>query len=146
MAQVQRSVATLRISGDDLDPAEITRLLGCAPSSAQTKGERIVGRNSGSVRIAFTGMWRLSASDRQPEDLDGQIGELLSKLTDDLGVWASIAGKHRLDLFCGLFMDGDNEGLSITPQSLAALGLRQIELGLDIYAGDGDDDGQSESP
>ena len=103
----------------------------------------MVGRNNGSVRIASTGMWRLFASDRQPEDLDGQIGELLSKLTDDLGVWASIAGKYRVDLFCGLFMDGGNEGLSITPQSLAALGLRRIELDLDIYAGDGD--GKSES-
>jgi hypothetical protein len=136
MASVQRSVATLRISGDDLNPAEISRLLGCDPSEAQTKGERLVGRVTGYVRIARTGMWRLCAADREPQDLDGQIDELLSKLTDELTVWGSIAEKFRLDLFCGLFMQESNEGLSISPDSLAALGLRHIELGLDIYDGD----------
>jgi hypothetical protein len=136
MAQLQRSAATLRISGDDLQPAEITRLLGCDPSAAQTKGEQVVGRNTGSARIASTGMWRLAASKREPGDLDGQIAELLSKLTDDLNVWGSIARTYKLDLFCGLFMGGGNEGLSISPESTAALGLRHVELGLDIYGGD----------
>ena len=60
-------------------------------------------------------MWRLSAMDREPEDLDAQIGDLLSKLTDDLTVWTSIAEKYRVDLFCGLFMREGNEGLSIAP-------------------------------
>ena len=145
MGPVQRSVATLRIIGDDLDPAEITRLLGCAPDAAQTRGEQISSRNSASVRIARVGAWQLSATDREPEDLDSQINELLSKLTDDLRVWTSIAEKYRVDLFCGLFMHEGNEGLSITPESLAALGLRKIELGLDIYGGD-DQTGKSESP
>jgi hypothetical protein len=148
MASIMRSVATLRISGNTLDPAEITRRLGCDPSSAQTKGERLVGRNTGAVRIASTGMWRLSATERGPQDLDGQIRELLSKLTDDLDVWASIAATHKVDLFCGLFMRGSNEGLSISPQALAALGLRQIELGLDIYdrGDDNEDTGNSDLP
>jgi hypothetical protein len=146
MASIQRSVATLRISGDDLDPAEITRRLGCDPSSAQTKAKRLVGRNTGTVRIAPEGMWRLFATEREPEDLDGQIDELLSKLTDDLNVWASIAEKYELDLFCGLFMRGRNEGLSMSPKSLVALGLRQIELGLDIYDGDDEDTGKSDLP
>lgn len=115
MAQIQRSLATLRIMGNNLDPTEITRLLGCAPDAAQTRGEEIAARSGGSVRIARKAMWRLSATDGEPEDLDAQIRELLSKLTDDLTVWASIAERHRVDLFCGLFMREGNEGLSITP-------------------------------
>lgn len=146
MASLQRSVATLRISGDDLDPQEVSRLLRCAPTFAQAKGERIVGRSTGSVRIARAGMWRLCAPDREPEDLDGQIAELLSKLTDDLGVWISIADRYKLDLFCGLFMKESNEGLSLSPQSLAALGLRHIELGLDIYDGDVEDTDNPDRP
>ena len=65
MAQIQRSLATLRIMGDNLDPTEITRLLGCAPDAAQTRGEEIAARSGGSVRVARKGMWRLSATDRQ---------------------------------------------------------------------------------
>jgi hypothetical protein len=144
MGPVQRSVATLRISGDDLDPADITRLLGCPPTFAQTKGERIVRRNTGAVRVARAGMWRLCAADREPEDLDGQIAEVLSKLTDDVSVWSAISERYKLDLFCGLFMNESNEGLSISPLSLSALGLRHIELGLDIY--DGDDDSEPDHP
>ena len=99
VAQVQRSVATLRISEDKLDPTEITSLLGCAPDAAQTRGEEIPGRNSGSVRVARMGMWRLSATDREPEDLDAQNRKLLYKLTDDLTVWTSIAERYGVDLF-----------------------------------------------
>jgi hypothetical protein len=80
-------------------------------------------------------MWRLCAVAREPEDLDGQIAELLSMMTADLEIWKSIAKKYKVDLFCGIFLRESNEGLSITPESLAALGLRQIELALDIYEG-----------
>ena len=51
-------------------------------------------------------------------------------------MWRSITERYGIDLFCGLFMRVGNEGLSLSPQSLAALGRRQIELGLDIYGGD----------
>ena len=38
MAELARAVATLRLFGDALDPAEVTRLLGVEPSSAESKG------------------------------------------------------------------------------------------------------------
>ena len=140
MAQLDNSAASLRIGGDDLDPAEITRLLGCEPSLAHTKGQELVGSATGRVRIARIGTWMLDATDQSPEDLDGQIAEVLGKLTGDLEVWRSIAAKYEMDFYCGLFMQKSNEGLTISPQSLAALGLRQIELGLDIYGGDREDE------
>ena len=132
MGPVQKSVATLRISGDDVIPAELTKLLGHAPSAAQEKGELI--RRTGAERIARIGMWRLISAEREPEELDEQIGELLNKLTDDMEVWRDLAGKYRIDLFCGLFMGSGNEGLSVSLSSLLALGQRGIELALDIYA------------
>lgn len=134
MAQLHQSVATLRIQGGDLDPTEITAALGCEPTEGQRKGDVMVGRNTGIERIAKFGMWRLKASDREPEGLDGQIAELLGRLTPSLDVWKSIGARYRLDLFCGLFMQLTNEGLTLSPGSLAALGERGIELGLDIYS------------
>ena len=81
-------------------------------------------------------MWHLEAADQVPGDLDSQIEDLLGRLTSDLGVWREVTSTYRTDVFCGLFMDGSNEGLSLSPSSLAALGNRGIELGLDIYDGD----------
>jgi Domain of unknown function (DUF4279) len=133
MAQLDRSKATLRIMGDALLPDVITRSLGCEPTGAQSKGEELIGKTTGQVRVAKSGMWRLEAASREPEDLDGQIDELLSKLTADLDVWTQISNAFKIDLFCGLFMKLGNEGLSISPKQLAALGERGIELGLDIY-------------
>ncbi|RYD62713.1 MAG: DUF4279 domain-containing protein [Verrucomicrobiaceae bacterium] len=143
MAQLHMSAVTLRICGDDLISDEITRLLGASPTRAQTKGDEIRGNAPGKVRIAKAGMWRLSAVDREPEDIDGQIREILSLLTNDLAVWQNITNRYRADLFCGLFLKVSNEGLSISATSLEALGARGIELSLDIYGGSDEEDGTS---
>lgn len=140
MAQLDRSVATLRIGGDDLKPAEITTVLGCSASKQQIKGEVTVGKVSGRSYVAKTGMWRLESKDATPEDIDGQISEILSKLTTDQKAWEQLSSQYMLDLFCGLFMKVSNEGLSISSESLKALGTRGIGLSLDIYGPDDVDD------
>lgn len=132
MAQMYKSVATLRIIGDDLVPTDVSRLLNCTPTTATKKGDVIVGK-SGLQRIARTGMWSLQSEDRQPENLDGQIEEILGKMTANMEIWQTLARRFRMDLFCGLFMSGGNEGLSISPTSLLSLGQRGIQLGLDVY-------------
>jgi hypothetical protein len=140
MACISRSVATLRIIGDDLVPNEITQLLGASPTHAQTKGDKIVGKKTGNVSIARTGMWRLRASHCEPEDLDGQIRFIFDQLTDDIAAWESIADRYRMDLFCGLFMECRNEGMELSPESLLALGSRGIKIGLDVYGPLSDDE------
>jgi hypothetical protein len=135
MGPIHSSKATLRIIGDDLVPGELSRILGCQPTSARAKGERWLGAKSGKEHTEHTGHWRLEASERAPEDLDGQVGELLSKMTQDLDAWAELAQRFRMDLFCGLFMKSENEGANLSSATLAALGNRGIKLSLDIYDG-----------
>jgi hypothetical protein len=86
-----------------------------------------VGRNTGSVRIAKFGMWRLAAADTEPRDLDAQI----NSIGRHTSVWKRLAAAFEVDLFCGLFMQRENEGLSISPESLAMLGERGRALALD---------------
>jgi hypothetical protein len=136
MTHLARSVASLRITGDAVVPEEVSLLLGCEPSYAHRKGEALQ-RNSG-VRIADFGRWSLKAEDAAPEDLDGQVSELLGQMTKDLGVWRSLASRFKVDLFCGWFMDQSNEGVSISSATLQALAERRIQLEVDIY-GPGED-------
>jgi hypothetical protein len=136
VAALNETLAALRIGGDSLDPDEVTKLLGHKPTLAQTKGQDIGRTNTGSVRLAKTGQWQLEASNRSPGDLDAQIEEILSQLTQDLSVWHALTSEFKADLFCGLFLKESDEGLSISPKSLAALGSRGIELGMCIYSGD----------
>lgn len=84
------------------------------------------------MRIAKTGSWRVIPLRREPEDLEAQIFEILDQLAGDLAIWASLA-RFRPDLFCGLFMASSNDGVSLLPRTLLALGQHGIELGLEIY-------------
>jgi len=131
MAELNESVAGLRVGGDDLDPEEITRLLGRAPDMARRKGEII--QAAGRERVAKTGAWIVNTDSSAPADLNRQIDELLAGTTGDFGVWQDLASLYRIDVFCGLFMKEGNEGIGISPQTLKMLGERGIALSLDIY-------------
>lgn len=146
MPALERAVASLRISGDDLIPEEISQLLGASPTRAHRKDEAIRIGTSSRTRIAKFGGWALHATQTAPEDLDAQVAELLGRLNPDLSVWQSLSSRFHIDLFCGWFMGGWNEGVEIAPATLLALGERGIRLGIDLYGPDRelDDSGESD--
>lgn len=132
MATVARSVVSLRISGDSLVPEEVSALIGASPDFAYRKGE-LVHCSGGRVAERRTGLWLQKAEPKEPEDIDSQVHELLAGLTQDLEIWAGLAAKFEMDLFCGLFMNESNEGLSLSVATLRALAERSIEIGFDVY-------------
>ncbi|MEF9963573.1 MAG: DUF4279 domain-containing protein [Comamonas sp.] len=139
MAHLERSVATLRIMGDELLPEEISRLLGAVPTSAYAKGHQFRSEASERIVTRKSGIWRLMAKQTQPEDLDGQVAELLGQVTSNLSVWGNLTARFRVDLFCGWFMGSANEGVQISSETLFALGQRGIMLSFDIYEQDAPD-------
>ncbi len=140
MAHLFKSKLSLRISGDSLVPAEINLLLGASPTFSHAKGEDIRGNKNGRELIARSGMWLLSVDDRSPENLDGQLRELFDQLTDNIDVWRKIDEDYSADLFCGLFMQGSNEGLTISASVMKMIADRRLEIGFDLYDGDGTSD------
>jgi len=133
MATVNKSVASLRIFGHELIPENISACLGSRPSTSYRKGdvEQLYG---GRELTRKTGAWLLNADDCEPENLDGQITDLLGRLTPNLEVWKQLSQQFEIDLYCGLFMEKTNEGFSLSPTTLLALAERHIEFGIDIYA------------
>ena len=130
MPELARISVGLRIFGDDLDPDEITRLLGIEPTGSARKGDThrtASGRNV----VARSGSWRLDAG--VPGDLNTQIGALLAKLPTDPSVWRKLSRRYKCEVFCGLFLRDGNEGTGLQPQVLSLLGERCLRLGLDIY-------------
>ena len=57
MSALNRTVASLRIFGDDLDPDEVTRLLGKRPDASERRGET-VRAPSGRERVLRRGSWQ----------------------------------------------------------------------------------------
>lgn len=133
MGPISETHLAVRFYGDDLDPDELSKLLGAQPDSAARKGEIIRSEKSGRERTAKTGRWTFRVERREPGDLDGQIRELFGALTPDLNTWRALATKYAPDLFVGLFMRDTNEGMEVSADCLAMLTERGVILSLDVY-------------
>ena len=139
MSALHESRVTLRFFSEELDPAELTAVLGMQPTDCYKKGQTRV-LSTGKELIYKRGIWRLEVPDRKPADLEAQIAEVLGYLPQDLEVWRHLACVHEIDLFCGVFMDEGNKGFSLSPPSLALLSERSIKIDFDVYAPSRKDD------
>ncbi len=137
--QVDRTTATLRICGDDVHPAEITRLLGFPPTHARRKGEVWTGKRTGRKYAAPTGQWNLESPPGKG-DLDEHVRWLLDAVNSDLAAWDSLRSRFEAELFCGLFLEEENRMTGLSAATMAELGKRGIALSLDIYAHTPEDD------
>ncbi|HEY4202115.1 MAG TPA: DUF6228 family protein [Devosiaceae bacterium] len=137
MGVIHETAATLRFHGDELDPHEVTRLMGASPTRGEYKGALTVGRGR---KAARTGGWALTVEYRQPGDLSGQIEEALSGLTQDLDVWRDLSGRFNGCFFVGFFMVDGNEGYNLSAETLKLLADRGLALLLDIYSGRHEDE------
>jgi len=138
MSRLHQTVASLRFFGDDLDPDEITHLLGADATVGVRKGAVWI-TSLGAEKVARRGSWRLNVEDRSPGDLDGQIKELLDPLTTDLAIWKGLRRRFDADIFLGLFLKESNEGIALAPTTLEAVGSRGLLLDMDIYGAPLDD-------
>jgi uncharacterized protein YchJ len=129
MAQLSKSVASLRIFGDTLDPDKITRILGCSPTDAHVKGQIRY-----KTTVYRTGGWILESTDQEPANLDAQVAELLGRVNNGLEVWSAVSRDYTIDLFCGFFMDVTNEDVGISAETMKLLSERGIRLCASIYA------------
>lgn len=132
MGPVHETKVSLSFFGDDLDPAEVTALLGGQPSFAAAKGEKWITAG-GNERIAKKGSWQLRTPPSAPGDIPGQVARIFAGLTDDLTIWQQLTQRFQARLFCGLFMEETNEGLGLAPAQLHAIGQRGLFLDFDIY-------------
>ena len=132
---MDRCKVSLRICGDNLDPDDLTRMMGISATVSHRKGDAIISRDGKHQRTAKRGIWSLEQEPNNAnDDLETTITNLLSLLPSDVSVWSELATRFEIDLFCGLFLDAPNRGLTLSPKILRYLGERQIELGLDIYS------------
>jgi hypothetical protein len=135
MGELRESSALLGFYGDDLDPEEITALMGVEPTVGVKKGDKWL-TSRGGEKIAYTGSWRLKAERRHPADLDGQIDTLISLLPNDLSVWRHLSARFRGVVLCGLWLETYNDGVELSAATLSAMGERGLLLDLDIYQND----------
>jgi len=120
----------LRFSGDDLDPEEITRLLGASPTEAYRR--RDIVQIPSPPHAATEGTWAIQTK-RSTNDIEEQLFELFGRLTTNLETWRSLTSRFHADLFCGVFIAWFGHGFSMSPALHRALADRHLLITFDIY-------------
>jgi hypothetical protein len=128
-----KSTIWLRIVGESLVPAEVTRALGAEPTRSWAKGDTVVSKRTRRSRVARIGTWLLTCESREPEDFNGLIRELLQRLTERQDAWDSLAALLDLTLSCSLDAVEENLAFDLSPETLLALARRHI--GIRVYCG-----------
>ena len=119
--------------GGAVDRSSMTLRVGCSAEECETVSRLLNYSGSTSGK-----RWRLPAPDSVGSNLDEQVQWILSRLTPDIAAWKRLAAQYKIDLFCGLFLERSNRGVTLRPETMRQLAEREIELGFDIYAPDDD--------
>ena len=127
--------ASLAVYGEDLEPGDVTNLLGIEPTFSFRRGYR---RRPTSVP-APRGGWFLKMRAVDHPDPGALIGTLLSKLPADREIWGQLNARFKVQLRVAIHMQGWNKGFGIDPASVARLATTGAEVVFDVYAyGDND--------
>lgn len=129
---IPRLRVALRVRGDALDPEFLTQQFGVAPSFSARKGETVV-RDRREI-VQQTGVWDYQLNAPPATELGGVIERLLEVFPEDSTLWGELTTAYTADVFCGIFLQDDNQSTVIDPEVLAALARRGLPLSLDLYA------------
>jgi hypothetical protein len=128
---IPRLCVSLRIRGDALDPDFLTQQLGVAPSFSARKGEMVARR--GTERLHTTGVWTYRLEVPPATELGDAIAHLLAALPEDATLWEEITSSFTADVFCGVFLENDNQSTVIPPEVLRTLGRHGLPLSFDLF-------------
>ena len=123
---------SLGFYGDDLDPDQVSNILGGTPTSTCRKGDVAAGKAA--TRIERTGRWLLSAPVKPGEPLEPQLMQLFGSLNQDNSAWLALTKRHRSRFCVSAWIRSWNRGFEMSPELLRILSDRGLALGVDIYA------------
>jgi hypothetical protein len=131
--------ASFRIIDNDLDPEQISSLLGIKPDHSHRKGEPNNKRTkSGKVIIGHpykTGIWNINSNLPETSSLEEHLNSLLDRLepVGDKIKQLSIEG-YRVDFYCACFTEHEFQGgFDVGPDILERMGRMGIILGISTY-------------
>jgi hypothetical protein len=131
---MHRYTVELRIVGQNLNPDEVTRVLGLVPTRVARKGEPKV---EGATSTWMENMWGFEVLPPGKDDWPS-LGDGIQALLHTIGpirdrLHAYSTG-NELYLWCGHFTSSFDGGPSLSPTLLKSLGDFGVQLVLDTYS------------
>jgi len=129
-----RITASLRLSGEDLEPDEASLRLGMQPDRACRKGEAHFGKNGRRYSDHSAGLWSVGSQLDENVPLTDHLQALL-KLAERFGdrLREFQDRGFAADLFVGVFDIEGNYLLRLEPNLLAEINRFGLDLVIDVY-------------
>ena len=129
---IPRLRVSLRISGDGLDPDFLTQQLGMMPTLSARKGDPLPRERGGGTRDV--GVWVYRPEVPPDTELGDAIDLLLASLPEDATLWEELTSTFAVDVFCGVFMQADNQSTRVDAAVLGRLARLGLPVSFDLYA------------
>jgi hypothetical protein len=134
--------AAIHVSGDSLQPAEVTRLFGVTPSESETPGVPLRHADGSVIRTPRSGRWTygVAASTADALNFNEAVEVVLGKLPRDAAVWRAVGALGSIHLSVTLAIQDANSEMWLEPQLLSFLGERGVGVYIEIYRRDPEPD------
>jgi hypothetical protein len=134
-------VVTLHVSGDSLDPDQVTNLFRVSPTETERQGLPQVRPDGSEERqVASSGRWSLGVGDAGNDgvNVNEAIATLLALLPEDAATWRAVCALGTLHLAVNWAVNAGNSEIWLEPRLLAFLGERGVGLYFEVYQRDPD--------
>ena len=121
---------TLRVQGKDLAPEEISRFLGCVPTTSHRQGDE---RQRG-LPPWRTGLWLLTVNGKSPQGPDHLFDTLLNQVSSDPAIWSDLRTRFSVTILLGMSAFQWNSGFEVSAPTKKRLSDIGVPVSFDIYA------------
>ncbi|MFT3734037.1 MAG: DUF4279 domain-containing protein [Rhodocyclaceae bacterium] len=125
MSEPNESYAYFTVTGDDLDPAHITEIVGVTPTDSWKKGD-LNPRNS--LERKF-GRWSLYSRLARSEEFEAHIADVLAQLDNNPEGFKRVSEAYEGCMQLVGYFHSSYPGLYFTPATIQ--GLAKYKLGVD---------------
>ena len=127
--------AWLRVMSDDLNPNEITHIMGVSPTETQRKGEPWTGR--GSQTYKKSGWWISTQGILTSRDARHHFDWILERIRGKKEAFRVLHSRSYLvDVCCRWDSKSGHGGPTLSPLQMQDLAELEIEVWFDVYVGD----------
>jgi hypothetical protein len=134
--------ASFRVIHRDLNPADVTLLLGMQPTWAYKRGDSRGERETSAPR----GIWGFSTEDMVvSRDLRRHLDMLVDQLYDKVEQLNELRSRgYQLDVFCDWIRSGGTGGPTLSPRNMAGLSRLGLKIGFEFWSVDEDNDDETQ--
>lgn len=120
--------------GHDLEPEEVSRLLGMEPTASHRRGDDRVGRPGERYSEYSEGLWAWRPGVSESEPLAVHLLAVVDVLEPKTATLQRLRKMGlRMDVFIGLFGPDTNFGFALSRELLGRVGRLGIDLEFDVY-------------